>query len=439
MKRCGISRHPVEVEGLGLLQHEKHNAYMFSVLWSDHNKVLIYRTFIDFKRLQRDLKKTFPLEAGAVNKSERILPKLKDVPRTLAKKKESKRVLERLQKLETYSQSVLRLDAKISQCDIVVQFFTLKNNDLNPSFPDDSIVIVPSERKEEKSIASPRTPDISKPVISVGYLCVADYETVDLRNKPFKVKRHELLDVLLKESSGWWLVENEDQQIAWFPAPYLQLDKNHEEGDNTKECQQEGIQCVVIKGYEAQNFDELTVMVGVVVTVLKKSDNGWWLASYNRRTGFVPSLYLKPYTNPCEKIRHILSNEYYMSTPNLYRDECSFLHHQPSLGDQRRNGGTRSERGRSQSLGSEARSDADSDIDSMTGSSGGLNSSCSESSSLNNSNPSLAESTSSSVLPKVPPRPNSDQILQKCCTITKKKLERSMASLEMSNNSGTRL
>lgn len=61
---------------------------------------------------------------------------------------------------------------------------------------------MPSERKEERIIASPLTPMISKIVVSANHLCVADYETVDLRNRPFKVKRHELLDVLLKESSG---------------------------------------------------------------------------------------------------------------------------------------------------------------------------------------------------------------------------------------------
>ncbi|PIO26702.1 hypothetical protein AB205_0193750 [Aquarana catesbeiana] len=285
---------------------------MFSILWSDHNKVLIYRNFVEFKRLQRDLKIRFPLEAGAVSKSERTLPKLK----------------------------------------------------------------------------------------------------------------------------GWWLVENEDRQIAWFPAPYFQEERNCEAGDNTMECQEEGM-CVVTKGYEAQNSDELTVMVGVVVKVLKKSDNGWWLVSYNRRTGYVPSLYLKTYTNPCEKIKNFISKECHKSTPNLYGDMYSFLHQKSSVGDQGLIGITLEERLRSQSLDSVARSDADSDIDSMTGSR--RNSSYSESSSLNNSNPSLAESTSSSVLPKVPPRPNPNQIIEKCSTVTKKRLQTSLASLENSGSPGTRL
>ena len=31
--------------------------------------------------------------------------------------------------------------------------------------------------------------------------------------------------------SGWWLVENEDKRMAWFPAPYLEkLDEDEDDG-----------------------------------------------------------------------------------------------------------------------------------------------------------------------------------------------------------------
>lgn len=32
-------------------------------------------------------------------------------------------------------------------------------------------------------------------------------------------------------ASGWWLVENEDKRIAWFPAPYLEK-LDDDEGGN---------------------------------------------------------------------------------------------------------------------------------------------------------------------------------------------------------------
>ncbi|XP_069599782.1 NADPH oxidase organizer 1-like [Ranitomeya imitator] len=426
------SRHPVNVEAIGLMQHGNDKTYMFSVSWSDHNKVLIYRTFQEFKKFQRDLKKKFPLEAGALNKRERTLPKLQDAPRTVTKRNVSKRFLERLRLLEAYSHSLLKMDAKISQSDIVVQFFTLQHCDLKPSFPEDSLVIMPSEKKEETLIVSSHAPDISAPLVCSKYMCMADYETADLRDRAFRVKQYEFLDVLLKENTGWWLVENEERQLAWFPAPYLQDYRKTEEFDIVKECQEEGILCVVIKGYQAQNFDELSVGIGVVVEVLRKSDSGWWLIRYNKRTGYIPSLYLKPYSNPCERFHHILGRERLGSTPNLqedrwFGDTYSFLSFRPSIDEQRR-----SDRGRLQSLGntslgSEARSDLDSDLESVSGSR--RSSSNSGVSFLSTSDISLSTTTSVYGLPQIPTRPKPEEILQKCSTVTKNKVRRSLVSM----------
>ncbi|XP_056390670.1 NADPH oxidase organizer 1-like [Hyla sarda] len=433
-------RHPVSVEAIGIMQHGDKKTYMFLVLWSDHNKVLIFRTFGDFKKFQRDLKKNFPLEAGILNKTERTLPKLKDAPRTVTKRNATKRFLERLRLLEAYSHSLLQLDAKISHSNFVVQFFTLQHRDMNPSFPEDSLVIMPSEKKEEARIVSPDTPNISAPLRCYKYMCTADYETVDVRNRPLRVKQYEFLDVLLKDSTGWWLVENEERQIAWFPAPYLQDHGNTEEYDIAKECQGEGTLCVVVNSYEAQNSDELSVGIGVVVEVLRKSDDGWWLIRYNRRTGFIPSLYLKPYTNPCEKIQHILSRERYVSTPNLhedkwFRDTYSILAFQPN---------NQSDRGRSQSLGatslgSEGRSDLESDTDSTSGCNNRLSSSNSGHSSCSTSNSSLSMSSSLNGMPKIPVRPKPDEIIQKCSTVTKKKVQRSLVGMEALEVSETQL
>ncbi|KAM9305448.1 NADPH oxidase organizer 1-like [Gastrophryne carolinensis] len=403
MRRPSISRHPVEVEAVGLLSHGKKKSYMFLVMWSDYNKVLIYRSFAEFRKFQRDLKRIFPLEAGSLNKSERTLPKLKDSPRTLAKKKDAKRSLERLQRLETYSQTLLKLDAKISQSHAVVQFFNLKNHDLNPSFPEESLVIVPSERKQEKSLVSSVSPDVSRPLITATYTCVEDYETFDLRNGSFIVKRDEPLNVLMKESTGWWLVENEARQIAWFPAPYLQGDRNNVY-TNSNQQHEEGMLCVVIKTYEAQNSDELSVGVGVVVSILRKSDNGWWLVSYNGMNGFVPSVFLKPYKDPYEKIQNILTMKQFGFTPNLSDNEQS---RQMYLYVQNRplQTGERGQEVRSKSLDSEPRSEIESDSGSN--------------SSLNTYTPSSSQSST----PRVPPRPNTNEIMTRCCTITRNKME----------------
>ncbi|OCT64453.1 NADPH oxidase organizer 1 [Xenopus laevis] len=402
------SRHPVEVQGVGLMHHGNHKTYMFSVLWSDHIKVLIYRTVEEFTKFQKELKRKFPLEAGAMKKSERTIPKLKDALRRGSKKKDSRKYLERLRQLETYCCALLKLDAKISQCPIMVQFFTLHNNDLNPSFPENSLVIMPSDTKEERSICQNQNFNVSGPLVSLTYLCTADFETVDLRNKPFTAKKHELLDVLVKESTGWWLVENEDRQIAWFPAPYLKAHRNTEDGCGNQACQ-EGTFCVVLKAYEAQNFDEISIGIGVIVEVLEKSDNGWWLIRYNRRSGYIPSIYLKPYRNPCEKFKNILGRDLHISTPNLYEGRDEIM---------------KEDRDRSQSVGdASVTSNKSSSIASDLDSSSSPSVSDGESS-AGGSNTSLSAIEPAFRAPKIPARPKPNEILQNCSTVTKRTVQK---------------
>lgn len=54
------------------------------------------------------------------------------------------------------------------------------------------------------------------------------------------------------KSSGWWLVENEEKRLAWFPAPYLELCEDEEEGDD--EFDSEG-------GQRRLQVDEMTIKV----------------------------------------------------------------------------------------------------------------------------------------------------------------------------------
>ncbi|KAM8960380.1 NADPH oxidase organizer 1-like [Pelodytes ibericus] len=418
-------RHPVEVQAVGLVQHGRQKMYMFSILWSDLNNVLIYRTFTDFKKFQRELKRQFPLEGGALKKSERTIPKLKDAPKPWSKKKPSQKSLQGLHRLETYSQMLLNLDAKISQSQIVVHFFTIQKHDLNPSFPESSLVIMPSQKKEERTVSVLHNPAVSRPLVAHSYLCTDDFETIDLKNKPFIVKKNQILDVLLKEHTGWWLVENEDRQLAWFPAPYLKDLRDDEGSSSDEECPTEGACCVVVKAYEAQNFDEVSVCVGALVEVLKKSNNGWWLISYNRKTGFIPSIFLKPYTNPCEKFQNILSRGQYRSTPNIYDGLQNWNAY--SQKEDRGSPGNR-ERFPSMggvSLGSEVASYVRPDVECLVGSRWRSNAGSDDGSSTGSS----SHSSSISSAPKIPARPNPEDIIQKCSTITKRAVEKSIARL----------
>ncbi|KAG9476677.1 hypothetical protein GDO78_002201 [Eleutherodactylus coqui] len=315
-----IRRHPLEAKAVGILQNGRRKMNIFSILWSDQNDLIIYRSFDDFKKMHRELTRKFPLESGLLRKSDNMVPKLRDVP-IFRKNRSSSRFIERLRLLEKFCQELLNADDKISQCDVVTKFLAPTNTDLNATFPENSIVIMPSEVREPQKRVQPKQspqPPASEPIVSQMYLCIEDYETKDTKNQPFKVKCNEKLGVLIKENSGWWLVENEDKRVAWFPAPFLKAIAEREDSDSGIESDDEGVRYYATSAYEAMSCDELSLSRGVLVEVMEKSDNGWWLIRYNGKTGFAPAMYLKPYQN-CHQLEAMMNQGNFSSMVNLFK------------------------------------------------------------------------------------------------------------------------
>ncbi|NXB81720.1 NOXO1 oxidase, partial [Donacobius atricapilla] len=308
--KMSCNRYPVDVKAVGFMQCRKQKNYMMFVSWSDQNNILIYRTFEDFKKFHKELKRKFPTESGSL----RSLPRFKGI--TLQQRKGGKlnRCLEILKLLETYSQELLKADVKISRGEEVNQFFKAQTQDLDPSFPENSVVIMPSVFRREKN---PQPLSITLPQASQSYRCIEAFETKDTKNKPFTVAQKEIVEVLIQDMTGWWLVENADKQIAWFPASYLEELDACEDIQNAFSSDEEGSLYFVVQAYEAQKADELSLNQGVVVEVLRRSHNGWWLIRYNGCTGYMPSLCLRPYQNPHHKLQTILSCGLNASSPNL--------------------------------------------------------------------------------------------------------------------------
>uniref|UniRef100_A0A663LMD2 NADPH oxidase organizer 1 n=1 Tax=Athene cunicularia TaxID=194338 RepID=A0A663LMD2_ATHCN len=355
---------------------------MIFVSWSDQNNILIYRTFEDFKRFhvsipqktgflswgggrspaacrgcKKELKRKFPIEGGSLRRSDRTIPRFRDANVKQRKRGKLNRCLEILKLLETYSQELLKMDAKISQGEDVIQFFKAQTQDLDPSFPENSVVIMPSEiGGEKKNPAQQKLSSITHPQVSQSYRCIETFETKDTKNKTFKVDKKEIIEVLIKDMTGWWLVENADKQIAWFPASYL------EEIDEGKSGS--GSLYFVARAYESQKADELSLNNGVVVEVIRKSDDGWWL------------------------IRSLPEVEQARSSP---LDHAAAMHSN-----------------KSPRLTHEDRND-----------SGFVESSTAD------LNYSLTDPDLAACAPKVPVRPSAHEILQKCSTITKRAVQQS--------------
>ncbi|XP_062913499.1 NADPH oxidase organizer 1-like [Mobula hypostoma] len=314
-------RFPLNVRIIGLIRHKKQKSYLASVLWLDRNDVIVYRTFDEFQKLHKTVVKKSPLEAGRIKKSDRIIPKFQDVSRKEKRRTQVSKSILRMGLLENYCSELLRSSVKISEDQDVIQFFLPTESDLAPSFPSDSVIIMPSaigrRRSTWRRTGAKTIENITQPMASESYKCIATYEGKDTRNNPFKVLEDEVVDVITKNSSGWWLVENERKQLAWFPAPYLRsLLSGPLESEVDVSADYES-QYHAIQSYEAKNEDELSMHVGAMVEVLKKSTDGWWLARYNGRSGYVPSVYLQLYRNPHSKFQFLTKATVYKSTPNL--------------------------------------------------------------------------------------------------------------------------
>ncbi|XP_055040341.2 NADPH oxidase organizer 1a [Misgurnus anguillicaudatus] len=293
-------RYPVNIRLVGVMHLQRNKLYMTTVLWSDQNEITVYRSLKDFQNLHRQLKKKFP--SNPMKRSERIVPKFKAVRviKNMQKWNPSKSVL-RLKALDEYCTELLKSDARISQSPELMQFIQPNPQDLNSDLRKNSIVIMPSETSLGTNGVKSSAGDITQPFVTEMYRCLATYETKDTKNRPFKVKADEIVDVLIKDKGGWWLVENESKNLAWFPAPYLVRAENDDD-DDADVIQDESVLYVVSRSYKATNSDEISVQIGAVVEALQKSDNGWWLIRYNQKAGYIPSMYLQPYNNPLIRI-----------------------------------------------------------------------------------------------------------------------------------------
>ncbi|XP_029014946.1 NADPH oxidase organizer 1a [Betta splendens] len=294
-------RFPISVRLIGVLHKEKSKLFMTSALWTDHSDIIVYRTFGEFKKLHKRMTKMFP-PTNKLRKSDRIIPRFQEKHAWQADQgKNPTKSLQCLKFLQKYCNELLSCDPRVCQSTELIQFFHPKDQDLEPEFSKNGILIMPTDDENGTGAGHGNSGNVTQPFVTETYRCVAPYETKDTRNKPFKVAVDEKVDVLIKDKSGWWLVEKEDKRMAWFPAPYLENvdeDQDEDQDDASSASFERGMRYTATKSYKATNDDEINVPVGAVVQVLEKSDNGWWLVSYSGKAGYVPAMYLQTYNYP---------------------------------------------------------------------------------------------------------------------------------------------
>ncbi|KAM6964738.1 NADPH oxidase organizer 1-like [Tautogolabrus adspersus] len=327
----------LRIIGSVLKDTPKLKMFMVSVLWSDETEVIIYRSFQEFKKFHKQLKKRFP-HVNPFRRNGRVIPKFNGKVRKSLQQKGSKPIVRRMKFLESYCDELLKCDQIVTQSSELTQFFMPKDHDVQTDFTKNSIMILLSEGSDGEGGDRKFAGSVTHPLVTQTYRCVAAYETKDAKNRPFKAAADEKLDVLIKDPAGWWLVENEEKRLAWFPAPYLELWEGEEDDDAG--FQLGGALYCAVKSFSATKDDEVSVPIGSVVEVLRKSDDGWWLIRFNGKGGYIPSMYLQPSNNPRAGL-YSVQRKLHSSTMNL-----SVTGSEPSMNGESSSGKNSRERSR---------------------------------------------------------------------------------------------
>ncbi|XP_019646710.1 PREDICTED: uncharacterized protein LOC109487168 isoform X3 [Branchiostoma belcheri] len=277
----------------------KHYLYILSVKWSEGSEFIIYRRYSAFFQLHEKLTEVFPIETGVVGKKDQKIPLL---PKQKWFGNEKFKVAEERQTtIDEYCRKVAMAEPKISEHEAVLNFFEALPEDLTPPPPDPEMpnkTYLTFESKNKtgkgKKEKSAEDMEISAPILLETYRAIATFTPSGKTEVRLEEGAH--VDVVEKNMSGWWLVQADDKQ-GWCPASYLEPLDQPEERDEERP-NWEGEDFLTTEKYEPQIDDEIGFDKGVIVHVIHKLLDGWWIVKYNDKVGYAPCAYLQKYTNP---------------------------------------------------------------------------------------------------------------------------------------------
>uniref|UniRef100_A0A2I2YVU2 Neutrophil cytosolic factor 1 n=1 Tax=Gorilla gorilla gorilla TaxID=9595 RepID=A0A2I2YVU2_GORGO len=256
--------------------------YMFLVKWQDLSEKVVYRRFTEIYEFHKTLKEMFPIEAGAINPENRIIPHL-PAPKWF----DGQRAAENRQgTLTEYCSTLMSLPTKISRCPHLLDFFKVRPDDLK--LPTDNQTKKPETYLMPKDGKSTAT-DITGPIILQTYRAIANYEKTS--GSEMALSTGDVVEVVEKSESGWWFCQMKAKR-GWIPASFLEpLDSPDETED--PEPNYAGEPYVAIKAYTAVEGDEVSLLEGEAVEVIHKLLDGWWVIRKDDVTGYFPSMYLQ--------------------------------------------------------------------------------------------------------------------------------------------------
>ncbi|KAG8008420.1 Neutrophil cytosolic factor 1 [Nibea albiflora] len=224
----------------------RHFVYMLMVKWSDLTEKLIYRTYPEIHTFHKSLKEMFPIEAGQIEKRDRIIPSL-PAPRWLDSEKSTET---RQGTLSEYFRSLINLPPHIARCKHLNSFFKVRPEDENP--PAANTLKRNETFVESRELARGVVSEISGPIVLDTYRVVAAFAKTTKHE--INLRTGDLVEIIEKNPNG----------------------ELH----------------VTIKAYKAEQEDEISLELGETIEVIHKLLDGWWVVRKGDETGHFPSMFL---------------------------------------------------------------------------------------------------------------------------------------------------
>lgn len=253
----------------------KNYEYELKVKWSDESQYNIFRRYSMFFDLRAGLKNLFQdKQHFGITVPE--LPVTRFAGGMLFgafSKKQCKNV-------EEFCQKVIQLPSVASQSEIVLAFFSRWATDG-----------ISRNDNDKGKLASPARNDEQ---IVERYQSVAAF-TGSGRGE-MTLKENELVTVIEKNNTGWWLVANSRGDHGFAPATFLEpIDTVHgQEEEEWRDIDDDECHWITIAPYTAKSDDELTYRAGEEVEVLATSNFGWWKIRLRGEVGLTPGSNLTP-------------------------------------------------------------------------------------------------------------------------------------------------
>ena len=187
-------------------------------------------------------------------------------------------------------------------CLLVSQPSSLKiasdsNNGFTPVFNHSTSFMDVSSSDDETSEADNGANGASKKMATVLYSFQATTE------EDISIFENEMVEIIEEEDNGWCWGVNSKGDEGYFPSSYVQLVARpstpesitsstsipslHTQG-STASQQSRSLRVRSICAYDAGENDELSFPEGILIQVVSKEDEDWWMGNYNGKVGVFP-------------------------------------------------------------------------------------------------------------------------------------------------------